>query len=169
MSTTITTLMGIDPGYDRLGWAIGHLNAQKQWSSIDFGCIQTNAKQPIFERYREIQLELAALLNEFKPTAVGIEAVFFSNNQKTAMRVSEARGLIIGQLLAQQPITIYELTPNQIKQTVTGYGNADKPAVAKMIQNTLQLEHTDVIDDAMDALAALITCQAWLGTPPQQL
>lgn len=167
MSTPIT-LLGIDPGYDRLGWAIGQLDAQKHYTSLDFGCIQTDAKTSIFERYREIQTELAALLDEFHPTAAGIEAVFFSNNQKTAMRVSEARGLIIAELL-RHPIAVYEFTPNHIKQAVTGYGNADKTAVAKMVQSTLQLEHTHVVDDAMDALAVMITCQAWLGQPPPQV
>lgn len=166
---TETILMGIDPGYDRLGWAVGKLSRERHWTSIDFGCIQTNAKQPLFDRYRELSREFQALLSEFRPTVAGIEAVYFSNNQKTALRVSEAKGLVLGQLVQLPSIIIYEFTPNQIKQTVTGYGSADKTAVAKMVQNTLQLEHTDVIDDAMDALAALITCQAWLGQPPQQL
>lgn len=167
MSAPIT-ILGIDPGYDRLGWAIGQLDAKQHYTSLDFGCIQTNSKDTIFKRYQEIQIELGALLEEFHPTAAGIEAVFFSNNQKTALRVSEARGLIIAELL-RHPITLYEFTPNHIKQAVTGYGNADKTAVAKMVQSTLQLEHTHVVDDAMDALAVLITCQAWLGKPPPQV
>lgn len=166
---TKLTIMGIDPGYDRLGWAIGQLNEKKEWGSIDFGCIQTNADKPIFTRYSELKTDLEELLTEFKPTVVGIETLYFSNNQKTALRVSEARGLIIGQLLSHQPLTIYELTPNQIKQTVTGYGNADKIAVAKMVQSTLQLAQTDVIDDAIDALAAMITCQVSLSSHSLQL
>lgn len=162
------TILGIDPGYDRIGWAVGQLDAQKRYTSIDFGCIQTNAKTTIFARYKEIQTELTALLDEFHPTSAGIEAVFFSKNQKTALRVSEARGIIIAELL-RHPITLYEFTPNHIKQAVTGYGNADKTAVAKMVQSTLQLEHTDVVDDAMDALAVMITCQAWLGQLPPKV
>jgi crossover junction endodeoxyribonuclease RuvC len=165
---TNLTIMGIDPGYDRLGWAIGQFSHQNEWSSIDFGCIQTNASLPIFARYTELKTDLEALLAEFKPTVVGIETIYFSNNQKTALRVSEARGLIIGQLLSHQPLTIYELTPNQIKQTVTGYGSADKAAVAKMVQSTLQLAQTDVIDDAIDALAAMITCQVSLRSAALQ-
>ncbi len=167
-AATPTTIIGIDPGYDRLGWAIGQLDTHKHWTSIDYGCIQTDAKQTIFERYREIQTELTALLEEFHPNTAGIEAVFFSNNQKTAMRVSEVRGLIISELLRNQ-VTVCEFTPNQIKQAVTGFGSADKTAVAKMVQSTLQLEHIAVVDDAMDALATLITCQSWLGKPPPQL
>lgn len=167
MSAPIT-ILGIDPGYDRLGWAIGQLDSKQHYTSLDFGCIQTNAKDGIFQRYQEIQTELTALLEEFHPTVAGIEAVFFSNNQKTALRVSEARGLIIAELL-RHSVTLYEFTPNHIKQAVTGYGKADKTAVAKMVQSTLQLEHTHVVDDAMDALAVLLTCQAWLGKPPPQV
>jgi crossover junction endodeoxyribonuclease RuvC len=157
------TFMGIDPGYDRLGWAIGQWDG-KNWSQLDFGCIITDPKAAIFDRYQQIQTDLIELLKEFSPQQAGIESVFFSKNQTTAMRVSEVRGLIINNLLNQN-CQIMEFTPNQIKQAVTGAGNADKTAVAKMVRLELQLDQQVIIDDAMDALAILLTCQATHDSP----
>jgi crossover junction endodeoxyribonuclease RuvC len=161
--TKTLTFMGIDPGYDRLGWAVGQWNG-KEWAQLDFGCIITDPQATIFQRYQQIQTDLTALLIEFKPEQAGIESIFFSKNQTTAMRVSEVRGLIISNLI-QHSCGITEFTPNQIKQAVTGAGNADKTAVAKMVRIELQLDQQVVIDDAMDALAILLTCQATHDSP----
>lgn len=158
-----TVFIGIDPGYDRLGWAVGQWDGKK-WLELDFGCIITDPQATIFERYQQIQTDLTALLTEFQPQSAGIESVFFSKNQTTAMRVSEVRGLIISNLI-KHTCQITEFTPNQIKQAVTGAGNADKTAVAKMVRIELQLDQQVVIDDAMDALAILLTCQATHDSP----
>jgi len=154
---TMLTFLGIDPGFDRMGWAIGKWTG-KTWQSLDFGCLKTNSEQSIFDRYQQILADLEALIVEFQPEVAGIESVFFSKNQKTALRVSEARGLIIAKLL-QHDLELREFTPNQIKQAVTGNGHADKTAVAKMVRLGLQLGDQPIIDDAMDALATLLTCQ----------
>lgn len=149
--------MGIDPGFDRMGWAVGVWSNQ-QWQQLDYGCLITDPQATIFDRYQQLQKDLAALLAEFSPQVVGVETLFFSTNRTTALRVSEARGLIIAELI-RTGAEIVELHPNQIKLAVTGNGQADKTAVAKMVRLGLQLGEQAIIDDAMDALAGLITCK----------
>ena len=156
-STTPTIFMGIDPGFDRMGWAVGLWSGQK-WQQLDYGCLITDPKATIFERYQQLQKDLGELVTEFKPQVAGVETLFFSTNRTTALRVSEARGVIIAELL-RAGVQIEELHPNQIKLAVTGNGHADKTAVAKMVRLGLQLGEQAIIDDAMDALAGLITCQ----------
>lgn len=157
-TSTPTIYMGLDPGFDRLGWAVGRWE-NKQWQQLDYGCLITDPEQTIFERYQQLQHDLAALLAEFSPDVAGVETLFFSANRTTALRVSETRGLIISELL-RAGVEIQELNPNQIKLAVTGDGHADKAAVAKMVRLGLQLGEQSIIDDAMDALAGLMTCQA---------
>ncbi len=157
MSGAATVFMGLDPGYDRIGWAIGSW-AKTHWQELDYGCIITDPDQPIFDRFKQIQADVAEILTEFHPAVVGIETLFFSSNKTTALRVSEARGVILAELL-RAGIEVRELNPNQIKLAVTGNGHADKTAVAKMVRLGLQLGEQPIIDDAMDALAALLTCQ----------
>jgi len=161
----LTTFLGIDPGYDRLGWAVGKWDG-KIWTSLDFGCFITDPKHELLERYRQLIQDLQAILSEFSPSVVGLESLFFSKNQTTALKVSEVRGLIITLLLqAPQTSQIFDLKPNQIKQAVTGFGHADKVAVAKMVRLELQLGEQPIIDDAMDALAMLLTAKTLYVSP----
>ncbi len=150
------TVLGIDPGFDRVGWAVGTVTARFEVVPLGFGLIQTDKTQDIFERYKQIQTELQQVLEKFKPQSAGIETLFFSKNTTTALRVSEARGLIIGKIL-EAHCTVSEYNPVQIKQAVTGYGKADKVAVEKMIRLQLKITEKNVRDDTMDALAILIT------------
>lgn len=145
-------ILGIDPGYDRVGWAIGTATAP-QLHICD--CIQTDKTADRFTRYNQITTDLSQIIQKYKPTEAAVETLFFSKNTKTAMHVSEARGIIIGTLL-RADITVYEYGPTTIKQVVTGTGRADKKAVAKMTQ--LQLgTHNGLIDDAIDAAACYLT------------
>jgi crossover junction endodeoxyribonuclease RuvC len=166
---TTVTLLGLDPGYDRLGWAVGSWTG-RQWLSLDYGCLMTDPTAPIFDRYQQLLKDFEQLLAELQPTVAGIETLFFSKNQTTALRVSESRGLLIGALLAAKPTPIaptkiLEINPNQIKQAVTGFGSADKAAVAKMVKLELQLGDQPIIDDAMDALSILITTKTLYVSP----
>jgi crossover junction endodeoxyribonuclease RuvC len=147
--------MGIDPGFDRVGWAVGVLNHKFEVHPVGYGLIQTNKSIPIFERYLQIQTELAQILAKYQPTSAGLETLFFSKNTTTAMRVSEARGVIIGELI-KQGCSISEYNPVQIKQAVTGYGQADKKSIEKMIRLQLHITEVKIIDDTMDALAILL-------------
>lgn len=148
-------ILGIDPGYDRIGWAVGN----KQPSGIkviEFGCIKTSKNKPLFDRYHEIDDQLTKILEKLKPSQLAIESLFFFKNHKTALKVSEARGVIISCAMRKK-LAIHEYTPLQIKQAVTGYGQADKRAVEKMVRMQLELPNKKIIDDTVDALAIFLT------------
>jgi crossover junction endodeoxyribonuclease RuvC len=149
-------MIGIDPGFDRMGWGVGQQNSKGEVVIIAHGCILTPKSDDIFVRYKQLRLELETILHKYAPAEAGIETLFFSNNQKTAMRVSEARGIIISVLLAQG-CQVAEYNPLQIKQAVTGFGKAEKAAVDKMVRLQLKLPAGKIIDDTMDALAVLLT------------
>jgi crossover junction endodeoxyribonuclease RuvC len=158
MKTTKEVILGIDPGYDRVGWAVGTSQGQA-WQNIHYGCLETDSQESLFERYRQISAELTAILKTHQPQVLSIESLFFFKNQKTALKVSEARGVIISTCL-NHGLTIVEFTPLQIKQAVTGYGRADKVSMEKMVRLQLKLADRPIIDDAIDALAIMLTYQA---------
>lgn len=149
-------LLSIDPGYDRVGWAIG-LTEKRNYQLVEAGYIQTDSNNSTFYRYQQIQAELEKLCLKHKPDEAAIESLFFSVNRKSAIQVSEARGLIIGVLLAHN-LPIFEYHPVKIKEAVTGYGKADKKAVEKMVKMQTSLSNdATIIDDAIDAIALGIT------------
>lgn len=150
-------LIGLDPGYDRLGWGIGEVQ-RGQLTVLAYGCIQTSASSDRLERYQQLDTTLTQLLQQYHPSEAGVETLFFSKNQTTAIHVAEARGVILSTLLRHQ-VRIYEYNPMSIKQAVTGTGRADKQAVEKMVRLQLKLPPTTgkVLDDALDALAILLT------------
>jgi len=152
---TDNMMLGIDPGYDRLGWAIGSMQGRKLVVS-EYGSIETDRARSIFERYDTILQNLDNLLNRFKPTELAIETLFFSSNKTTALRVSEVRGVIIGACLSKE-LSIHEYNPTQIKQIAAGSGRADKQMIAKMIALQTKIEVRDTLDDAIDAVAVLLT------------
>lgn len=157
MTSAAEIILGIDPGYDRMGWAVGTVRGQ-QWQSLHYGVIQTSSKSPLTERYKILAHDLTAIIKTHSPGVAVIESLFFFKNQKTAMKVSEARGVIIKTCLAEG-LKIAEFTPLQIKQAVTGYGRADKKSVEKMIRLQLKLGDRKIMDDAIDALAIMLTYQ----------
>lgn len=154
---TSPIIIGIDPGYDRIGLAIGQKHAAT-WQILAYECLETNRKLDLFTRYQQISTRLDQLLTIHQPQEAAIESLFWFKNQSTALHVSEARGVILAGLLAHG-ITISEYTPLQIKQSLTGYGRADKKAVEKMVRLELQLTEK-IIDDTIDALALMVCHQA---------
>ncbi len=155
MTKHATTLISIDPGYDRIGWAIGTLTGTK-YILTACGCIQTDRKAEIFSRYLHFSDELSKIIQKYSPSAAAIESIFFSKNRTTAIKVSEARGVIIAALL-QNGVTIHEYNPSEIKLAVTGYGNADKMAVEKMVRMQTNIKEGKILDDAIDAIAVGMT------------
>ena len=151
MTNNPTIILGIDPGYDRVGWAVISRISNKT-SYIASGLIQTQARDEIFDRYQQIWLQLSQVIDLYQPTTCHLESLFFARNQKTALRVSEARGLIIAKLITHQ-VEVKEFTPLQAKLAVTGYGKADKTAMAKMVSLQLELPNQVMKDDELDALA----------------
>jgi crossover junction endodeoxyribonuclease RuvC len=150
-------IIGLDPGYDRLGWAVGQKNGN-HWQNLSFGCIQTSKKDNLFDRYLQMNNELQLILDRCKPQSSAIETLFFSVNKKTALIVSEARGVVLSCLIRNK-IEISEYHPVKIKLNLTGYGKADKKAVEKMVRMELGLTEP-IIDDAIDALAIMIMHQS---------
>jgi len=154
-------IIGIDPGYDRLGWAVAQKNPGA-WHVFDQGCIVTDRQEEIEQRFQQILDELSAIIQRYQPQEAAVETLFWFKNQSSAMKVSEARGLIIANLL-DAGIEISQYTPLQIKQAITGYGRADKKAVEKMVRLELAIDQNqakNIIDDTFDALALVICHQA---------
>lgn len=149
-------ILGIDPGYDRVGWAVLDSSSQSQYQLLEYGCIQTNKNERLLQRYSQISTTLKDILTTHQPHFTSMESVFFSKNQRTAMRVSEARGVIIAGILPFTPALV-EYTPNQVKLAVTGYGSADKAAVAKMLRLQLRFNDENLLDDTIDAIAIAFT------------
>lgn len=152
-------LLGIDPGYDRLGWAVAK-KTDSGWENVHLGCIQTDRKLELIQRYQILEKELQKIIDRFKPTEAAIETLFFAKNTTTALKVAEVRGLIIACLL-RNDIKIEQYNPVTIKEAVTGNGKADKKAIEKMINLEFKLQKNKILDDAIDALAVLFTHQLY--------
>lgn len=150
------TIIGFDPGYDRLGWGVLDASNAQRPQIIDYGCMQTSKDVPIHDRYRDILRECRELVQKHKPNTAAIESLIFNTNKTTAIRVSEVRGLLLSVLIDAHCQTA-EYSPPQIKLAVTGFGRADKAAVAKMVRLQLGLTDRSVIDDTIDALAVALT------------
>lgn len=147
-------ILGIDPGYDRLGWGV----IKKDGSQLVFiacGVIQTSKNDSHAMRLNQIFHGLSRVIQAHNPSQAVVEKLFFATNAKTAINVAEARGVII-LVCEQQSLEIKELTPLQIKSAVTGNGHADKLSVEKMVRLILKNVPDKILDDALDALAAAL-------------
>ncbi len=148
-------ILGIDPGYDRLGWAIGR--SQRQTPEVlAYGCIQTKKINDLAQRYLSLEEQLTEIIEKWQPTQLAIETLYFARNKNTALKVSESRGVVLS-CCARHQLEIFEYHPNTIKLTTTGHGKADKKAVEKMVRLQLKLKDEKIIDDAIDALAIVLT------------
>lgn len=148
-------IIGIDPGTGILGFGVIDV-LHSEISLVDAGVIRTPVHEDDAVRLLTIYDELTTIIAETKPTVMSVEKLFFSRNVTTAMTVSQARGVVL--LCAMQAkLEIFEYTPMQIKQAVTGYGSADKKQMQEMVKILLKLKQIPKPDDAADALAAAIT------------
>lgn len=160
-------ILGIDPGYERLGIAI--IEKKKGSEELLFSdCIKTSAKIPFNERLFIIGKELEKIIKKWKPDVTAVEKLFFTTNQKTAMRVSEVRGLII-YLVMLYKSELREFTPLEIKTAVVGYGKAEKRQVEHMVKTILKLKDKEMTDDETDAIACALTCSACLPADNQSM
>jgi crossover junction endodeoxyribonuclease RuvC len=149
------TILGIDPGFARVGWAIMDAQSSK-YDLQNCGCVETSKDTPSDERLVDVYKQICKLIKKYKPEALAIEELFFTNNAKTAFKVGEARGVIILSG-AIQNIPVFSYTPLQVKIAVTGYGNADKPQVGRMLKAILKLREMPKLDDTVDAIAVALT------------
>lgn len=151
-------VMGIDPGLANLGYAFIEIKKKGgKLKTIDYGCIITDPKFPTGERLKKIHNELNKLIKKYKPDIMAVESLYFFKNLKTALPVSQAKGVIL-LAAAKNKIPVYEFTPLQVKMVVTGYGRAEKQQVQKMIKVLLNLDTIPKLDDAADALGVAVCC-----------
>jgi crossover junction endodeoxyribonuclease RuvC len=148
-------ILGIDPGTGILGFGVIDVVKGKT-QLVDAGVIRTPVKEDDAVRLQTIFEELTDIIAATKPAEMAVEKLFFAQNVTTAMTVAQARGVV---LLAgkQAGMGIYEYTPQQIKQALTGYGKAEKKQIQEMVRVILKLKEVPKPDDCADALAAAIT------------
>lgn len=154
------TILGIDPGFGRMGFAVIHTDGRHS-EAVDFGVMTTPNLGHFGDRLLQLEADLCALLEAAKPDLVAVEKLFATVNQKTAMQVAEARGMVL-LTLARHSLPVVEFTPNQVKSAVTGDGSADKKAMQKMVARLFNLPRPPKPDDAADALAIALTASAGL-------
>ena len=150
-------IIGIDPGYAIVGIGVVEYVGNKL-RTLENNAITTSAGMPTVERLKKIYTEMTMYIDKYKPDAVAIEELFFNSNQKTAINVAQARGVLLV-AVANKNVPISEYTPLQVKQSVTGYGRADKKQIQSMVKMILGLNVIPKPDDAADALALAI-CHA---------
>ncbi len=147
-------ILGIDPGYAIVGYGIVKYEGNK-FTPIHFGAITTPANMPFHKRLNKIFNDLSSIFNEYKIDAMSIEKLFFNTNTTTAIDVAQARGVIV--LAAERHnVEVFEYTPLQVKQAVTGYGRAEKKQIQEMTRIMLGLQSVPKPDDTADALALAI-------------
>ena len=148
-------ILGIDPGTGILGFGVIDVTVGGKATLVDGGVIRTPVKQADSIRLKTIYEELSEIIAEHKPVAMSVEKLFFAQNVTTAMSVAQARGVVL--LCGEQSgLELYEYTPLQIKQAITGYGRADKKQMQEMVRVILGLSEIPKPDDCADALAAAI-------------
>jgi crossover junction endodeoxyribonuclease RuvC len=153
----MTKILGIDPGTGIMGWGLIEKD-KSQILPLKYGCILTKANSPRADRLLHIFSSLCDIIEKNKPDEFAIEELFFFKNEKTVISVAEARGVAI--VAAKKfDLPVYEYTPLQVKQALTGYGRADKKQMQEMVRLTCKLKDCPKPDDAADALAVAI-CHA---------
>ena len=148
-------ILGIDPGLATLGYGVIEVQGDKR-RLIQFGTVNTPAKTPMPQRLQMIYRGVGQLMDVYKPDEVAFEELFFAKNITTGMAVSAARGVALLAVVERNE-NLYEYTPMQIKQAVTGYGGAEKQQVQQMVRILLNMKEIAKPDDAADAIAVALT------------
>ncbi len=143
--------LGVDPGTARLGYGLVRSAGQER-EALAYGVLETSAAVPMPERLLTLHAGLREVIEEFLPSSMAVERLFFARNVTTALVVGQARGVIL-LAAAQFGIPVSEYTPAEVKQSVSGYGKADKGQMQEMVRLVLGLDHIPQPDDAADALA----------------
>ena len=147
-------ILGIDPGYATIGYGIIEYD-NFRFKTIAYGAVITTPDKIFADRICDIYDDITTIIEKYKPDCLSIEKLYFNTNTTTAIDVAQARGVIL--LAARKSgINIYEYTPLQVKQSITGYGRAQKHQVMEMVKNLLQLNSVPKPDDTADALALAI-------------
>ena len=158
--------LGIDPGTATTGYGIikkaspTKNSKTQEFEILDFGVITTKKTDTDAKRLQILYDDLSEIIEKYKPGYIGVEKLFFSKNQTTAMTVSQARGVVL-LACSQNKASLLEFTPLQVKNTLCGYGKADKIQVQRMVQQTFKLKNIPKPDDAADALAIALCAAVW--------
>ncbi len=147
-------ILGIDPGLAIVGYGVVDKEGNA-YKTIYYDAITTHAHTPIENRIKIIYDEMNLIIEKYKPDVLSIEELFFNNNAKTALAVGQARGVVLLSAV-EHNIPIYEYTPLQVKQALTGYGRASKMQIQQMMKSMLGLNEIPKPDDVADALAIAI-------------
>ncbi|GAB4310617.1 MAG: crossover junction endodeoxyribonuclease RuvC [Phototrophicales bacterium] len=148
--------LGIDPGTATIGYGFVRELNDGSLQAVAYGVITTKPKLPMWERLQIIYDELTTLIHQYQPERAAVEELFFARNVTTAITVAQGRGVIM-LALAKAHLPIAEYKPNEVKQSMTGYGGADKAQMQEMVRLLLGLNEIPHPDDAADALAVAIT------------
>ena len=154
-------IIGIDPGYAIVGFGVIEYE-KSRFTTVNYGAITTPAGIDFNRRLEIIYADTCQILDSCKPESLAIEKLYFQNNQKTAIDVAEARGVIL-LAAAQRHIEVHEYTPLEVKKSITGYGKAVKKQVQEMTRRVLHLSEIPKPDDTADALAIAV-CHAHTGS-----
>ena len=147
-------VLGIDPGYAIVGWGVVDYQTPR-FTAVDYGAVTTPAGMEFGQRLQGVYGGVSRILEIYKPDAISLEQLFYQHNQTTVIGVAEARGVIL-LAAAQCGVPVFEYTPMQVKQAVTGYGKAVKKQVQEMTRVLLRLDKVPKPDDTADALAMAI-------------
>jgi crossover junction endodeoxyribonuclease RuvC len=160
-------VLGIDPGYDRCGWALLLATPGRQGQVLASGTLQTARSLSLPERLHELALGLDTLLAQHAPDCLAVEELYFSKNVKTAIGVAQARGVVL-ERAAAVGLPIGEYAPTMVKSQLTGNGRADKEQVAFMVRRLVALDNTARLDDELDAIAVAL-CHSQRASIPAAL
>lgn len=149
-------VLAIDPGYGRCGVAVVEKGKDGKEILLYSDCIETGAQEPFVERLANVGIEIGRLITEYTPDHIALEELFFSTNQKTALRTAEVRGMIL-YVAHTNDIPVFEYNPGRIKIALTGDGRAGKDAVARMVARLVPLSDKKTRDDEIDAIAIALT------------
>lgn len=149
-------IVGFDPGLATLGYGVIKKELKKKPEMVDYGIISTPKDMNLPDRLTLIEKGVKQVIEKFRPDEIAIEELFFAKNVKTGIAVAHARGVLL-LTATKECCKIFEYTPLQIKQALTGYGRADKPQMQKMVKTLLGLKAIPRPDDAADALAVALT------------
>lgn len=152
----VTLVLGIDPGIGITGFGLVREEPNGSLTEVAHGVIETDKGRALSDRLQSLRDQLRALIGAWQPVEAGVEAIFFATNARTIIPVAQARGVTV-LTLADAGLAIGEYTPLQVKQAVSGYGQADKKQMQEMVRLLLNLRQIPKPDDAADALAIAIT------------
>lgn len=147
-------ILGIDPGIAIVGWGVVDKEGNS-YKTVAYDAVTTKAHTPLSDRLEKVHDGIDEIIKTYKPDAISIEELFFNNNAKTALTVGQARGVILLAAVKNR-IPVFEYTPLQVKQALTGYGRASKSQIQQMMKSMLALSEIPKPDDVADALAIAV-------------